>query len=277
MVAATLALWVALAATADERPTTIALPELRTFNMDPKLESFFVEHLALQLKLQGLQVVTRRELETLLGIERQKQLLGCSDKESGGCMAELADALGADGAVLGDMARIGNTFQVNLKIVAGRDGRTLAAFSEAANSQDAMLEVLTRAARELAEPTFRNLGRAPPANVSVVAGPPNLRRVAWAPLAIGVLFAGAGAVGLGLAANTAGDLRAGKPVTDTDGRAAVARGQLQETLGTIGLGVGAAALALGAVFLFFGPRAPVSVAPSASASGGSLVISGSLP
>lgn len=44
-------------------------------------------------KLKGLEVITRTDLRNLMGLETEKQLMGC---ESDSCLAEISDALGAD-------------------------------------------------------------------------------------------------------------------------------------------------------------------------------------
>ena len=69
-------------------------------------------------------VARGKDMVALLGVERQKQLLGCSDAASS-CMAELAGALGADGLVTGQLARIGKSFQLNVKVLAADGSRTL--------------------------------------------------------------------------------------------------------------------------------------------------------
>ena len=107
-------------------PVRLAAPGLGLVNVDEKLGSFFTEHVAQQLKLARLDVVTQKEMQSILGLERQKQIMGCGGENS--CMAELASALGADGMVLGDIAKVGGRFQINLKIIASDSARTLAVF-----------------------------------------------------------------------------------------------------------------------------------------------------
>lgn len=61
------------------------------------------EVLATHLREHGLKVMTGRDIGAVLGLERQKQLLGCMD-DSTSCSAELAGALGVGALVVGTVA-----------------------------------------------------------------------------------------------------------------------------------------------------------------------------
>jgi hypothetical protein len=128
---------------------TLAAPGFQTVNVAPELATFLNDHFAQQLTLGGLRVITGREIGALVGLERQKQLLGCSDAESE-CVAEIANALGADGLVTGNVGRFGtDTFQVNTRIL-GPDGKPLTVSSARVQGETAVLDELSRAAREAA-------------------------------------------------------------------------------------------------------------------------------
>lgn len=57
----------------------------------------------------------------MIGLERQKKLLGCADDRSS-CVAELAGALGTDGIIVGSPGKPGTNFTISLKIIRARDG-----------------------------------------------------------------------------------------------------------------------------------------------------------
>jgi TolB-like protein len=65
-------------------------------------------------RTSGADVVTRREIESVLSLEMQKQMLGC---QTDACMTELGGALGVDQLVTGDVARLGESWLVHLKVV----------------------------------------------------------------------------------------------------------------------------------------------------------------
>ena len=214
----------------------IASPGLGVVNIEARSGEFYGEHVAQQLKLAGLEVVTNREIASLLGMERQKSLLGCTDQATS-CFAELASALGADAVLLGDVAKVGSRIQVNLKIVAAGTGKTLAIFSETVASEDALLDALARGARELAHGVFTALGRPEPKVETVRA----IRPAAWITLGAGVLIAGAGAGGLGWASYAHSQLDTGNP--GVDGASLKTNGPLASGLGVAGVAEGASTAA----------------------------------
>jgi hypothetical protein len=75
--------------------------------------------------LAVFQVVSQTDLAAALGVERQKQLLGCSD-EASSCLMEIAGALNADRLVRGDVSRLDETIILNLSLVDLSNGRQIA-------------------------------------------------------------------------------------------------------------------------------------------------------
>ena len=130
-------------------PRTLASPGLTAINIDERVANFYSEFFAQELaQRSGFRVVTSGEVATLLGLERQKQLLGCSE-ETTSCMAELAGALGADGVVMGSIARLGSGFAVTLKVISPGDARTLAMRTGRSKDEDALLDWLTETAQQV--------------------------------------------------------------------------------------------------------------------------------
>ena len=110
---------------------------------------FLSDHAADQFAAEGLRVTTPKEIKALIGLERQRQLMGCAD-DSSSCAAELANALGVDGIILTDVAKIGTVYKLNVKVLDAATTERVASFSTRANSQEALLEAFTQAAKELA-------------------------------------------------------------------------------------------------------------------------------
>src|SRR3954463_10026478 len=93
-----------------DAPIKLAAPQLSVLNMDARAGTFFNEHVADELTAQGFRVTTAKEIEELVGLERRRQLVGCD--ESSACLSELANALGVDAIVTGEIGRFGGTYQL---------------------------------------------------------------------------------------------------------------------------------------------------------------------
>jgi hypothetical protein len=135
----------------------LAAPGLNGVGLEAAFASFAGEHLAQQLREAGLEVVTGSEIGAVLGLERQKEMLGCT---AGACLTELANALGADGVVMGDLAQIGSKIALNVKVISARDARTLASYSSRVEGREALLDALTQAAKKMAPDVAKALGGA---------------------------------------------------------------------------------------------------------------------
>ncbi|HEY8210035.1 MAG TPA: hypothetical protein VIG99_21265 [Myxococcaceae bacterium] len=113
----------------------------------------------------NLQVVTPQEIATLLGFERQKQLLGCHEDTS--CMAEIGSALGVDRLLMGSLAKLGASWLVHLKLIDASKGSAVGQSDRRLKDKniDDVLDSLPPMVAEL-------FGRAPPPAAAVVAPPP---------------------------------------------------------------------------------------------------------
>jgi hypothetical protein len=99
-------------------------------------------------KRPGVSVLTQSDISALLGVERTRQMMGCSDS---GCMAEIGGALGADRIVHGSIGKVGGTLVVNLSALDPRRASTVASVSERLRGADeeAFLDVLPSVADTL--------------------------------------------------------------------------------------------------------------------------------
>lgn len=72
---------------------------------------------------ERLDVLGTSDVQAVLGLERQKQLLGCSD--SSNCLVEISGALGAPWLVSGSLAKLGKAMRIDLKLIRTRDGKVV--------------------------------------------------------------------------------------------------------------------------------------------------------
>jgi TolB-like protein len=97
-------------------PARIAvLPVAAGEGVTDKTAAAVTEALAAEVrKRSGSEVITQREISTVLSLERQKAMMGCSTDS---CMAELGGALGVSWLVNGDVARVGESLLIHVRLV----------------------------------------------------------------------------------------------------------------------------------------------------------------
>ncbi|MEW5740825.1 MAG: FlgO family outer membrane protein [Myxococcota bacterium] len=134
---------VALSASAS--PPSIAVVDFTVVGSDARLGEVFAGRLASRLEERGAKVITQQTVRSLLSNERQRQLLGCAE-EGTNCIAELAGALGSTYLGLGQVAKVGGSYTVNVRIVRSADGSTVSSLSKTVGSEDATLDAVTDAA-----------------------------------------------------------------------------------------------------------------------------------
>jgi hypothetical protein len=255
----------------------LGAPGLKSVGLAAETAAFYGDHLAQQLSLAGARVITPSEIQALLGVERQKQLLGCSD-EGSSCMTELAGALGVDGLLTGTVARVGRGFQVNVKVLDTLTGATLSVVSAQAESEQELIDQLNRVAKALASELFVKLDRAPvisSASRALEGG--EMRRRAWIPAVGGAAALGVG-LGLALDAQRKYDSLLSGTETLADPQGVRRNGQLAEnvSIGLFAVG-GAALVSAGLMYFLGGPTEPQLYVAPVAGGGGMLSISGELP
>lgn len=211
----------------------------------------------------GVSVVSPRDIEAVLGLERQRQLTGCAEESS--CLAELGGALGVQVVLYASVVKAGSSVTANLRAISTKDAHPVFTASERVKSDDALQDWLDASARRLAGTLA--VGAAPAVSTSAAGGSGSLVR--WAPGTAGVVAGVAGAVLFFQGRAAADRLR-----TEVFPSAAAVtevrtQGELQQQLG-VGLGIVAlAGIAASAAWVSFVPSSPpVALVP---VSGGAVV------
>jgi len=194
---------------------------------DTALAASLSEQVLTELSRTGaLELTGASDLVTLLGIERQKQLMGCNTEA---CLVELTQALGAPWVVQGAFARSGGALRVDLKLLRASDGKAVFRDGRSITREAEAFEVVSELTRGLA----LALGVTPPAKRS--AGPFVLGGVGVVALGVGTgLFIKAMADGT---AGTMPGFNAGKPASEV-----LASQQLANMLLVVGPAVAGAGL-----------------------------------
>jgi hypothetical protein len=138
-------LMVALAAAAQATPGQARLIVFdldAAGDVDPKMAAALSE--AITERVAGtrtFEVMGSKDIATLMGAERQRQLSGCSDASTT-CMEELTGALGSRFVLRGTLARLGDAFQLTLQTMDTVKGQPLGRATRIAKSLEALQAML---------------------------------------------------------------------------------------------------------------------------------------
>jgi len=143
---------------------------------DSKVLGTVEELLLSALEATGrFEVTSRSDISQLIGFERQKQLLGCTDTT---CVAELAGALGVAFVASADLGRLGDVSVLSLKLIDVRRAKVVARVTKDVPTDAALVQAAREAARELAAAVPEP---APPKPAVPAVAPPPAPVVAPAP------------------------------------------------------------------------------------------------
>ncbi len=215
--------------------------------------------------LKRFEVLGETELGSLIGYDRQRQLLGCKDES---CMAELAGAFGAEFLLLGHLGLVGKTYTLDLKVadvkksqIAGRDGALVANLDELIG---AGRQVLVRALNQM--PGSEPLPVPEPTAAVSHSAESRSSSAPWIVAGVG----GAALLGGGLLTGLTVAGKSNLTYPQADARASA---------GVILAGAGLATLAAGLIWGAVSPSSPASASPSVTLGltpgGASLVAAGS--
>ena len=118
--------------------------------ISPDTAALFTDSLVDALRHSpGTTVLGDADIAAALGLERQKQLLGCTDDKA--CLTEIGGALGVDRLIHGSVGRVGGSLVVNITSIDPRTATAVASVSERLKSEsdEAFLDALPGIAAEL--------------------------------------------------------------------------------------------------------------------------------
>ncbi|MBX7113559.1 MAG: hypothetical protein K1X64_04425 [Myxococcaceae bacterium] len=257
-------------------PVQVAAPGFNAHGMNESAGTFYSDQVAQQLSFHGLKVMTHSEVLALLGNNRQKQLLGCND-DSSSCALELAGALGTDGLLLGEVAKVGDTYRLSVRIISSKNGEKLSSAVVSSASENSLLEAFSAISATMANEAVSRARGEPAVASSVSTLRTGTRRFFWIPAAVGALALGAGTFEYFQAKARYDRLRSSETLIEPDPTRLRSEGQTAQTLAFAGFGVGAAALLGAGGLLMFGSEATVETGVVLVPDGGGISISGVLP
>ena len=115
--AATFVLQTLIAAAPSSEVPRLLVQEFTVRGVDPAIAEAITDGVGPEIDRRGyFRTLTSKDVQTILGLERQKQLLGCSP-EGSNCLAELAGALGAPFVLSGTLSKIGPSLQLSMQLL----------------------------------------------------------------------------------------------------------------------------------------------------------------
>jgi hypothetical protein len=250
-----------LAVVAGAAPLKLATVGFTQVGLTDAQAQFYAEHLSTKLAEDpSVRVVTPKDMATVIGVEKQRELLGCADQASS-CMAELAGALGADGLVTGQLAKVGKSFQLNVKIIAADGSKTLFVHSSKllSTEEDVIEEMNTlapQALRRVREVLFGAAAAASATSGEVSASSSGSTR--WPkliPTFVGAIAAGVGVVECFVASDKYNQLQSSNwtnLIANHNALDVKTSGETSLTLGITLLSVGIVAIAGGLLWYLLG-------------------------
>ncbi len=148
------------AAPAAPRPAekrTMAVLDVEITAVNEKLDgSAFTEMLTSAVDGTGMfKVVSSKDLSTMMGLERQRQMMGCSEDSS--CMAELANALGAELVLVATVGRVGENYLVTVKLIDAKRSKTVSRGGAQSKDPNLLLNAMWNVAQETLDGYGRSL------------------------------------------------------------------------------------------------------------------------
>ncbi len=251
------------------RPKRLVVLETRAVgHVEPKTIAGVSAYLASEAAKSGVRVLAPADVNAVLGVEKQKAMLGCADEA---CLLELGGALGAEYLLASEISEFGGEWLLNASLLETRTSRSLARATRRAPEQRDLLALVPVVVGHVLQPLT---GAPAPAEPVIVRPPP--RRTLGLVLDVGaVVVAAAGGVCQFASVQAWEDAkRLGNEGKDYPGFKA-AKERSDNTLIAAGAlyGAGAIALGVGLYFTFAGGSStpPVAFVP---APGGGVIVAG---
>jgi hypothetical protein len=254
-------------------PVTLAVNGFTVAGFDQAMGDAYGERLVtLMGQNPALKLISQKDIAQVLGLERQRQLMGCANE--GSCFTELSGALGADAIFLGTLAKGGSSITATLRVLRASDGAEVAATTARLDDDDALQDWLEEQVPVLSAKVLRAFGR----EDAIVSPTPRREQgafVRWVPAIAGAAAAIGGAACFVVSRGYEARLRTEVFASREAAQAVASTGQAFEGVGLGLMIAGAVAVASSLGWVVFTPRAHLNVAALASPGGALAVIGGS--
>jgi outer membrane receptor for ferrienterochelin and colicin len=163
---------------------TIGVMDFEGVGLPQKQADAIADVIALHIsELGDVHVISKADIHSMLNLEKQRRLAGCSDKE---CFSEIGGALGMQWMVTGNLGIFGDTILLNLKLIDTRSAYVAGRVTrKVRGDMEDLLEELPGAIQELFERVSDRLDLVVEKRVTVAARHP--QKIAESPSAVTVV------------------------------------------------------------------------------------------
>jgi TolB-like protein len=132
-----------------EKKPRLVVNDLVALRVAPEEANAITDAVVTYLSARGLfEVLSSRDIQTILGVERQKQLLGACGEDSLACSSDLSKLLSARFVLTGQLAKVGSAYQLTLQLLDTERSQTSSRSSKLAGSMEAIRGLVPYAASE---------------------------------------------------------------------------------------------------------------------------------
>jgi|CXWL01.1.fsa_nt_gi TolB-like protein len=149
MVALALSLWLAAAPPETKEKPRLLVQDITAQGVSPAQAAALTDAVVDALASRGLfEVVSSKDMQSLLGAERQKQLYGLCDTDPTACATSIGDALKARFVLSGQLSAVGGAFQLLLQCIDSQKGQAVARSARIAKNLETLQELVPYIAAE---------------------------------------------------------------------------------------------------------------------------------
>lgn len=145
----------AAAQPAPKRPR-VAVLEVRALGIAPEKAALLSEVALTEASgIAGLDVIGRSDIQSMIGFEKEKQMLGCSEDSK--CITEIAGAMGVDWILVGSLGQLDALYRLDLKLIEAKRSRISGRIGESIEGSQSRLVSATQAGvHKLLDPIAKN-------------------------------------------------------------------------------------------------------------------------
>lgn len=123
--------------------------EVKALDVPAAQAQAFTDAVVATLSARGLfEVVAARDVETMLGVERQKSLVGLCESNPEQCAKDVSDSLAAPFVLSGQLVKVGSAWQLTLQMLDTRRAQPVARSTKLSGSLDELRQLVPWAAAE---------------------------------------------------------------------------------------------------------------------------------